>query len=188
MIADIDKFVFDEVCDVPDYHSINTIQICELANAGLFDLSRDDWDFNPKYSAAQHRQLCDKITAHYWYREISLTPFGIWKHEFLRTMNEIMPKYIRLYKVIDEAPELIGAESEWYKSRNIFSDFPQTQLSGNNGDYATNGNDTEYERIKQLDTIELAKRLETYKDVDLMIIEEIEPLFSCLFTIDVNAF
>ena len=180
--------MFDESCNRPDYHAVNTIQLCELIEAGLFDLSREDWDFNPKYSVEQHKQLCDKITAHFFYREIALTPFGIWKHEFLRTMNEIMPKYMNFYKVLDESPNLLGAESEYYKARNIYSDFPQTQLSGNNGDYASTGNDPEYERIKQLDTLELAERLKNYHDVDLMIIDEIEPLFSCLLSIDVNGF
>lgn len=171
----------------PDYHAVVTIQLCELANDGFFDLNRSDWDFNPKYSAEQHAQLCKKITDHYWFREIALIPPGIWKHEFLRKMNEIMPKYMQWYKTLDEDVQL-GTEGEYYKSRNVFSDFPQTSLQGNSQDYASTGNDVEYERIKQLDPLELADRLQRYNDVDLAIINEIEPLFSCLLTVNVNGF
>lgn len=184
----IDYDDFGCSCDFDDFHAVNTIQLCELIDRGFFDLSRDDWDFNPKYSEEQHQLLCSKITEHFYYREISITPPGIWKREFLRTLNEIMPKYMNLYRLLDKYPQLIGSESEYYKARNIFSDFPQTQLSGLNSDYASNGNDTEYERIKQLDILELVKRLQSYKDVDALIIDELEPLFSCLLTIDVNGF
>ena len=172
-----------------DYHAVVTIQLCELANDGFFDLSRDDWDFGPKYSPEQHTILCEKITNHYWFREIALIPPGIWKREFLRKMNEIMPKYMSLYALREEGYN-IGAESEYYKSRNIYSDFPQTSLQGETQDYASTGNDVEYERIKQLSPIELYKKLDDYdyKDVDAMIIKEIEPLFSCLLTVNVNGY
>ena len=93
-----------------------------------------------------------------------------------------------MYKYLDEYPELLGATSEYYKSRNIYSDFPQTQLNGTNGDYASSGNDMEFERLRQMDILDLAERLRSYDDVDVLIIEEIEPLFSCLLTVNVNAY
>lgn len=184
----IEPYDFDEECNRPDWHAVNTIQLCELIEGDFFDLTRSDWDFGPKYSAEQHAKLCSKITDHFYYREIALTPPGVWKREFIRTMNEIMPKYIPLYKLLEESPGLLSADSEYYKSRNIYSDFPQTRLNGNNGDYASSGNDMEFERIKQLNIIDAMEKLKNYKDIDLMIIDEIEPLFSCLFTINVNAF
>ena len=172
---------------IPDYHAVVTIQLCELAEAGFYDLTREDWDFGPKYSSEQHAQLCKKITDHFWLREIALTPPSVWKHEFLRKLNEIMPKYMDWYKTIDEGV-VLGTESEYYKSRNIFSDFPQTSLQGETQDYASTGNDVEYERIKQLDPLELADRLSRYVDVDLAIINELETMFSCLFTVNINAY
>ena len=176
-----------ETCEHSDWHAVVTIQLGELIEAGFFDLTREDWDFGPKYSAEQHAQLCRKITDHFYYREIGLVPPGRLKHEFLRKLNEIMPKYMILYRNAENGVEL-GTEGEYYKSRNIFSDFPQTALAGNNQDYASTGNDTEYERIRQLDPVELAKRLELYNDVDLMIINELESLFSCLFTVNINGY
>lgn len=178
---------YDMSEDYPDFHAVVTIQVCELVDAGWLDLSKPEWAF-PRYSDPQHEKLCKKIIDHFYFREIGLVPPGVWKHEFLRKMNEIMPKYIALYRVLDENPNLIGASSEWYKGRIINSEFPQTQLSGSNGDYASSGHDTEYERIRQDDIIELAERLKSYDDVDLMIINEIEPLFSCLYAVNVNAY
>ena len=187
MQDNIPPFVPEQFGDFHDYHAVVSIQLCELANAGFFDLTRSDWDFGPKFSLEQHTRLCEKITAHYWFREIGLTPPGIWKHEFLRKMNEIMPKYMDWYKTIDDGV-MLGTEGEYYKSRNVFSDFPQTSLQGNSQDYASTGNDVEYERIKQLDPMELGDRLNRYNDVDLAIINEIEPLFSCLFTVNINGY
>lgn len=182
----VERIEFDDSCDVPDYHAVTTIQLCELANDGFFDLTRKDWDFGPKFSDEQHAQLCKKITNHYWFREIGLVPPGLWKTEFLRFMNEIMPKYMSWYKLISDGAEL-GVESEYYKSRNVFSDFPQTNLAGSNQDYASTGNDTEYERLRQSDLLDIGERIRSYDDVDASIIKEIEPLFSCLFTVNINA-
>ena len=234
------------VCNVPDYHAVVSIQLCELINDDFFDLSRADWDFGPKYSAAQHAQLCKKITEHYYYREIALVPPGIWKREFLRKMNEIMPKYMPWYELVDKKSKDVGVSydyitgdgtrvtngteskhgnntvnetnrnDEYYKSRNIFSDFPQTALSGSNQDYASTGNDTEYERIVEgereetgsttealsrdsnenkdysetrkhvSDPLNLMDNLLLFGNVDASIIDEIEPMFSCMFTVNIN--
>ena len=100
-------------------------------------------------------------------------------------MNEIMPKYIPWYQLIADGMA-VGQTSEWYKSRNIFSDFPQTALQGQNQDYASSGNDTEFERIRTADPLDVAERIRNYDDVDASIIKEIEPLFSCMFTVNIN--
>ena len=184
---DIEPYIPEQFDEWHDYHAVVSIQLCELANAGFFDLSREDWDFGPKFSPEQHAQLCKKITDHFWFREIALTPPGIWKHEFLRKLNEIMPKYIPWYKALSDGVQ-VGTESEYYKSRNVYSDFPQTRLAGNNQDYASTGNDLEYERIKQVDPLELGERIPLYDDVDLAIIKEIDTMFSCLLTVNINGF
>lgn len=171
----------------PDYHSVVSIQLCELVNAGFCDESFTGWEW-PSYSEEQDARLRGKISAHYWFREISLVPPGIWKHEFIRKMREIMPKYVLLYKLLDENPELFGGTSEWYKGRDIYSDFPQTQLSGDNGDYASSGNDREFQRIRQDDILDIAERLKSYDDIDLMIVDDMGSLFSCLFTVNVNSY
>lgn len=265
----INDFKFS--CDFSDFHAVNTIQLCELAEIGFFDLTREDWDFGPKFSAEQHARLCRKITQHYWFREIAIIPPGIWKTEFLRFMNEIMPKYMPWYEMLNNPEFEVGVVSEftvgnehetgsgtrdeneqqtgtsngtssgssnvtetgnndeYFKGRNIFSDFPQTQLQGSNQDYASTGTDNEYERInenskntqtttqgstqgnseKERDTNErrshlndivrdyrkrtkadpltIIEQLKQWDDVEATIVKEIEPLFSCLLTVNINA-
>ena len=46
----------------------------------------------------------------------------------------------------------------------------------------------EYERIRQLDILDLAERLRTYDDVDLMIIKDLDTLFCSLLSESLNAF
>lgn len=183
----IDEFVSPELDEYFPYNSVTSITLGELMQDNYIDWNDGTWDF-PKYSNEQDARLKQKIYEHYKYRDIALTPVRMWKDEFLRTMREIMPKYIYLYGLMDESPNLLVAGSEYYKSRNIYSDFPQTQLQGSNSDYASSGTDMEFERIKQDDIMEIAKRLKDYDDIDLMIIKDLEPLFSCIFTMNLNAF
>lgn len=183
-MLDVEPYESIAWSDYHEFHDADSVELGELVECGWFDLSSDDWAF-PRYSDEQHERLSKKIVNRFWNRGISLLPPGIWKRAFLERMNEIMPKYLSLYRVLDESPTLLGAESEYYKARNIFSDFPQTQLSGNS-DYASTGNDTEYERIRQLDILEFARRLRDYKDVDALILDEIEDLFSCLVSVSLN--
>jgi hypothetical protein len=103
-------------------------------------------------------------------------------------MNELLPKYKPLYEALDKYPSLFNSDSEYYKARNVYSEFPQTQLNGENGDYASTGNDTQYERIKQMNTLDLFERLRNYKGVDEMILEEMETLFSPFFSVSLNGF
>lgn len=168
-----------------EFHDANSVQIGELVQAGWIVFSdAEKWPW-PKYSDEQDSKLRKKIENKFWNRGLGILPPGMWKRAFLERMEEIMPKYIQLYKLLDESPQLLGASSEYYKARNMFSDFPQTQLGGNS-DYASTGNDTEYERIRQLDILDLAERLKAYRDVDVLIMEEIEDLFSCLVSVSVN--
>lgn len=175
---------YDSVIE-SEFHDVVTFALGELWKDGWFDLTDESWAF-PKYTDEQHERLCKKILNHYYMRNIGILPLAQWKREFLRKMDEIMPKYIILYKKIDENPDSWNASDEYYKSRNVFSDFPQTRL-GDNQDYASTGNDAQYERLRDGSILELSDKLQAYNDVDLQIINELESLFSCLFTINLNA-
>lgn len=183
----LSDFSLANVTNQPDFHANVTIQLCELVDAGFCDANFTGWEW-PKYDEEQDARLRTKLSARYWFREIGIVPPGIWKHEFIRKMCEIMPKYIPLYKLIADSPELYGGNSEWYKGRDIYSDFPQTQLSGDNGDYASTGNDRESQRIRQDDYIDTAKKLADYDDVDLMIVKNMGSMFSALMTVDIDAY
>lgn len=179
------EFGFGGFEELHEYHDSDSVQLGELVEVGWFDLSdKTYWNW-PMFSEEQDNRLREKIVNRFWNRGISVLPPGLWRRQFLELMAEIMPKYILMYQVLDEDGNIAGHSGEWYKSRNIFSDYPQTQLSGNS-DYASTGNDTEYERIRRADILETMARLRDYRDVDQMILEELEQMFSCLVSVSVN--
>lgn len=192
-----------------DFHAVATIQLGELIDCGWFNWKEDEgwvWDY---YDQTQKLRLQAKLDNHYFWREIGCLPPLQWKMEFLRKLNEIMPKYKHLYKMLDTDPkfdplqhsrkkgDIKDAFDEWFKSRNIGSDFPQTMLSGNS-DYASTGEDREYEKLHTLDRnqdiVELGDVLDKwiefqdkFKDVDVMIIEEMGSVFGHLSSVSINA-
>lgn len=203
-----------------DFHAVATVQLGELIDGQWFNWKEEDgwvWDY---YDLTQKYRLQRKIDNHYFWREIGILPPLHWKTEFLRTLNEIMPKYKYLYDMLADPnfdPFMLwhhwGTRNEdyvrndkndrWGKSRDIGSDFPQTMLSGNS-DYASTGRDNEYEnladdtRTNDLDiqfneykTGDFLEKFllfsERYKDVDAMIIDELDCLFSHLVSVNINA-
>lgn len=171
--------------ELHEWHNPDSVTLGELNQAGWLDLTNTEaWPW-PKHDDEQDARLRRKITNRFWDRGLGCLPPGRWKRQFLEFMDEIMPKYVMMYGVLDSGA-VPGQESEWYKSRNIFSDFPQTQLSGNS-DYASTGNDTEYERIRQQDIIDTMKQMEDFNDVDMQILAVLESQFSCLASVAINS-
>ena len=173
---------------VPDWHAVDTIQLGELIEDGVIDLSAPDMAFDA-YDTEQAARLISKIQGRFYWREISVLPIKRWKMEYVRLLNEIMPKYKPLYKRIAEGIDPFANGSEWGKHRDIFSEFPQTQLAGNS-DYASTGTDREYEIIREGDIAERAAAYaRNYRDVDALILDELEKLFSPLATVGaINAY
>lgn len=175
-------------CDVDlndGFYSAVTISLGELYEDGLFDPTDESWHWDA-YNEEQYTRVCEKIVNRYYYRELGILPVGAWKRAYLRVMNEIMPKYKRLYALLDTDPDIMQTSDEYEKSRNIFSDFPATQLSGNS-DYTSTGTDLERERVTQGD---FAERYDayarTFRDVDVMILDDIDFLFTSLITVNTN--
>lgn len=212
----IDNYIMPDMFN--DYHSIETIQVCELYDGGFFDNTDKSWDWE-KYSDEQDARLRKKILDHYWFREISMTPPGRWKHKFISRMNELMPTYIMMYTLMDKAKTNLLATANTYetekynqiyaknddnnyKGRTISSTFPET-LVGGNSDYLSDGTDSQNENIlkenvnndhnkanditKSKDWFDRILQLDTeIGNVDLMIIEKLDPMFSCLYTSYIN--
>lgn len=170
----------------PDYHSVYSIQLCELINDGWIDFNSSDWNFD-HYDLEQRNRLWKKFERRFYYREIGILPPGRWKWELLRKLDEIMPKYKPIYEMLANGQNILQHYGEYGKSRNIFSDFPQTMLGGNE-DYASNGTDREHEEIYLGDWIDQLAKLKNYDDVDVMILKELETMFSCMFTVNVNGY
>lgn len=182
-----------ESVNFPDYHAVFSIQLCELINDGWINFSDESWDFDSyqregvENDREQRDRLWKKFERRFYWREIGIIPPGQWKWELLRKLDEIMPKYKPIYKMLDDGQNILQHYGEYGKSRNIFSEFPQTQL-GNNEDYASNGTDREHEEIYLGDWIDQLSKLKNYDDVDVMILKELETMFSCMFTVNVNGY
>lgn len=177
---------FYEPVNIPDFHAVFSIQLCELIEGGWIDFDSPEWDFDA-YDEEQRNRLWLKFKRRFYYREIGITPPGQWKWELLRKLDEIMPKYKPIYELLENGQNILQHYGEYGKSRNIFSEFPQTQL-GNNEDYASNGTDREYEEIYLGDWMEQIAKLKNYDDVDVMILKELETMFSAMFTVNVNGY
>lgn len=185
----VDVFDYDEFAELTqsDHHAVVTFTLRELVDDGLVDFSKAAWNFDA-YDKAQRDRLYKKVRGRFDYREIGMLPYRRWQERFIAKLNEIMPKYKPLYKALDDGYTLLQNGSEYYKSRDIHSDFPQTMLSGENQDYASSGTDHEHERIEQGGMLDIAERLRYYDDVDVMILNELEVMFMPLMTVNMNGF
>ena len=167
--------------DVNDFPCINrderydymTITLGEWYEMGFYDPSDDSWRFDA-YDDAQYKRLCEKFLDRYYYREVSIPLPARWKRAYLRKLNEIMPKYKLLYARVEQGVNPLQESREREKSRDIFSDFPETMLSGNS-DYASTGNDRESDMLREGNAAELLTKFASdWKDVDVLILNELE--------------
>lgn len=166
-----------------DFYSNTSVTLGELADMGFWPSNGDytgwEWD---KYDEEQYVRLMSMILEHYYWRELGVMPAYRWRRTFLRRMNEIMPKYKPLYDREKAGVNPLQIEDTYDKGRTIFSDFPATQLTGN-ADYTSTGTDNESEQVKEGSYTELSNLYaERARTVDVMIIEELDDLFSCLLT------
>lgn len=180
--------------DYSDFHAVFTIQMGELIHDGLIDFNDGTWDTQLNgqpikwYNEEQKKRLYAKMEQYYYYREIGELPYLRWKGDLLAKLALLMPKYYLLYQILDKGVDPMQEYDDYGKSRNIYSDFPQTMLSGNE-DYASTGNDNQYERIRQGSFIEKMLALaHDYDDVDYLLLKELDTHWYCLLTSNINGF
>lgn len=173
----------------PDYHSVMSIQLCELVDDGVFDWSKEILDWSEQaYSEEQYSRVCDMFIKRFWWREVSIFPVGEWMQRLhYRIAYELMPKYKMLYALYDEGSiNPLVDEDEYKKERDIESGYPETQLTGN-ADYLKSGRDSEYERIVTGSVLDKLEQFDRYRDIDTRLLDELEPFFSSLYTVNVNS-
>lgn len=170
-----------------DFHAVVSITLGELIVDGWIDFDDESWKWNA-YNDEQYKRMCKKIEGRFFTRELGILPASNWKRRYISFMNEIMPKYAILYSIVQD-PDFDPLQNlnEYLKERNIFSEFPQTSLGGNQ-DYASNGNDREYQRVIEGDVLEKINQIRNIDDVDVMILNDLEILFSNLITVNINYF
>lgn len=172
------------------WHSVFTIQLGELVEMGLFDWSKEylDWS-KAAYDEEQYNRICDYFIDRFKWREISLEPFLEWA-TILKTklVYELMPKYQPLYETISDGINPLSEYDEYYKEREITSAYPETMLSGNS-DYASDGKDIENERIRLGNITERENQyIEGFRSIDKALLDELECMFVCMYSSNVNGY
>ena len=157
-----------------------SITLGEWYEQGFYDPDDESWHWDA-YSDEQYSRLCKKFLDRFYFRDVAVLPAYRWKLAYLRKLNEIMPKYKLLYARVEAGVNPLQVEDVYTKSRDIFSDFPQTLLEGQ-ADYASTGDDRESETVREGDVIEkLIDFAERYNDVDVLILNELDgTLFSSI--------
>lgn len=173
---------------MPDWHAVYTVQLGELIEDGVFDWNAPELDWkSAAYSNEQYDRVCAYFVERFRFREISIIPYLEWAYALRRMLvYELMPKYKPLYDAALNYNPLAESD-EYYKRRTITSDYPETLLSAN-ADYISDGIDEEWERV----TIgNVSERLEQYKEIftsiDESLLDELETLFICMYTVNANA-
>ena len=100
---------------------------------------------------------------------------------------ELMPKYRPLYERVGEGINPLQQSNEYYKNRTIESAYPETLLS-ENADYITDGRDEEFQRIRENEFADSVDNyVNVYRTVDEYMLDELESMFVCMYTTNVNA-
>lgn len=175
-----------------DFHAVHTIMMGELIEDGLIDFTDGTWYTQTNglpiawFDDEQRDRFWGKFQQFYFYREIGEIPYRRWKDNLLAKIALLMPKYKMLYQKIADGVDPMQVYDDYGKSRNIYSDFPQTMLSGNS-DYASTGNDNQYERMREGDFVEKFNAIyHDFDDVDYALLRELDVHFYCVLTSNMN--
>lgn len=177
-----------DMSDAPrDFHAVVTVTLGELITDKWVAWTDPSWHWD-SYNDEQYTRVCEKFNNHFWDREIGVLPPGSWKREVLRKFNEIMPKYKLVYQALENGVDILQDSDTYGKNRNVFSDFPATQIAPQNQDYASNATDNQFETIVQGNFLEKMEKIKDYNDIDLMIINDMDSLFSCFYSVSLNIY
>lgn len=166
-----------------EWHDVMTITLQELlADPYMAEVIEGRWSTFDAFDEEQRARLWQKFRARFDWREIGILPIRRWLDRLIGVLNEVMPKYKHLYKVLADGASVLTDRDEYHKSRDVYSTFPQTALGGSNQDYASSGNDREYETVRDYGLLDVSERMRDYNDVDVLVLNELEPLFTCLMS------
>lgn len=170
-------------CGVDERYDSVTITLGEWYELGFYDPSdKDSWGFDA-YDDEQYDRFCQKFLDRYYFRQVGILPAYKWQLAYKRKLNEVMPKYKALYGRIAEGIDPFQVEDTRHKSRDVFSDFPATLLTGN-ADYASTANDREDETVREGSVAQASSDYaKLYNDVDVMVLDECEMLFTSLVNV-----
>lgn len=171
--------------DLPrDFHSPNGVTVGELIEGGFIDWSAPEWQFD-SYNAEQAKRFGEKFNARFFMLTIGITPPALWRMQVIRRLNELMPKFKILYKRIDDGIDWTETGDSYDKERHVFSDFPASLIGDREAlDYASTATDADHETVQTGDQLDkFVDFVDRYNDLDLMLLEEMEPFFSSLVSV-----
>ncbi|MBR2647642.1 MAG: hypothetical protein IKD55_02300 [Sediminibacterium sp.] len=179
---------YEPIENVNEWHDYFTLQLGECIEDGIIDFSLPDYDFD-SFDNAQRNRVYDLITQKYYYFELGIMPVKVWQNELLNTLNLEMLQLKPLYQAIKDGYDLFTSESEWYKGRHVFSDFPQTRLSSQNQDYASTANDNEHEIIRTGDMLDrYIDYVARWKHPDSILVDAVKTCFCGLVSVSLNVY
>lgn len=182
----MDSLMDPSTQDWSDWHANNTIYFGELIESG-FDWGKNDYFQDESFTEDNRTRLNKKIEDRYYYREICCTPPGKFKLFLTRKLNELLPKYNELYKLIASGDfHVLRQETKNTKYRHIFSEYPQAQLQGD-ADYATNAQDNAAGSIIDGPPVDMfVDYHRRYDDIDVMILDQLDVCFYSTLNNTVN--
>lgn len=171
--------------DWRDYHALYTIVFGELIDSG-FDWGRNDW---PCYNETIRTRLVGLIEDMYRFREICEAPPAKFKHFITRRLKLIMPKYNKMYELLENNRfDVLETGQHYNKDRDVYSEYPQSQLSGS-ADYASNANDKEGKGKTTGNVIEMMNYYaEQYQSIDQRVVKELEVCFYSTTSGHINSY
>lgn len=92
-------------------------------------------DKYPIYNELYRTKLNDKIIDHFYFREIGFETAAQFAWYMRRTMNEIMPKYNRLYEALQT--DFIHPLSDWTRHRDLQTEGTTANTTETNGETDT---------------------------------------------------
>lgn len=183
--SDMTMLDWDEVSSpgMGEWHDVITITLQELlADPYMAEVIEGRWATYDAFDEVQRARLWQKFRARFDWREIGILPIRRWLDRLISVLNEGAPKWNNLYGLLASGASVLTERDEYHKSRDVYSTFPQTALGGSNQDYASSGNDREYETVREYGLLDVMDRMRDYNDVDVMILDALEPLFTCLMS------
>lgn len=175
--------IYNDVDNKPEWHDIYTLTLSECIADGIIDFSKPEYDFN-SFDDEQRNRIYDLITAKYYNFELGIVPVKLWRIELVNTLNLTMLDVMPLYQKLKDGFNPFKSETEYGKSRQVFSDFPQTRLSSKNQDYASNANDREYEIDKEGNDLDRYVMLsERFRHPDKILVESVKTCFCGLVSV-----
>lgn len=187
-----------EPCEGPhsEFHAVMSVSMGELAHDGILNWTDDpekgpvlDWSAYA-YSPEQYKRVCDMFLRKYWGREASIWPLKQWALTVQQAFIEASFKYNPMYKALEDGYNPLQDFDNYEKQRDVYSDFPATQLATKNQDYASNATDRERETVQIGDVADkVDKYARIFRPIDSMLLDDVAKVaFSKLYTVSMDGF